>query len=531
MKDTTRDALFLALLCGALLLPGAAFRGPTGLEFRTGIFVRGMLQSGPALIPRLEGTPYYDYPPLYFLAAAATAAVTGSIAPLALALPSVIAAMGTVFLTCVVAARAGRLLGRTAGLALAVTPLFMEWSSQASVDALLVFFISLAVFGWWRRLSSGARRHAVLACAGVAGAVLTKGPIGAAIPLAAVATYHVARREWRPLAAVVALWGLLLLLLAALGGAAIALREGPEALRRILDAQLLNRVTDEPNAPLGLYAGVFFAGFAPWSVFAFIQLFRRAPEAPVERHSLLVLCAAWLLSTAALLTAATIKHTRYLLPAAPPTAVLCAAFWTGELGPRAGRYFGRAAAWIRRACAIAVAAALPFSLLAPLRLRAASALLAWAVPVSCALAFADIRRRTADEARAAFRALAWTLGIGFLVFCQFALPVTGAKEEARPFVEAVEKAAGGGPILFYDLERDQEGLKFLYWRKGRNDLTFVPGEDDLAAALPLHGGGLLVVPAGRRESVEGRHGGEMSFLLEGRLGKRRCAVFRIDGGV
>lgn len=94
--DTRRmtSAALLAAFCCGTLLPAVAFRGLAGMEFRTALFVRELLRHGPSLIPRLDGAPYFDYPPLYFLVAAFSSRLLGAISPLSLALPSMLAAAG-----------------------------------------------------------------------------------------------------------------------------------------------------------------------------------------------------------------------------------------------------------------------------------------------------------------------------------------------------------------------------------------------------------------------------------------------------
>ena len=279
--DTRRmtSAAFLAALCLITLLPAAAFRGLAGMEFRTALFVRELLQNGPSLIPRLDGAPYFDYPPLYFLVAAFSSRLLGAISPLSLALPSMLAAAGTAVLVLLMADGRRPVEGLAAGAALAVTPLLLAFASQANVDATLVFFVTLALAGCRRRVLSGGRGALAIACLGLAGAVFTKGPIGAAIPLCAAAAWLVARKRFRLLAGLLFPLGVFLAALAAAAAAAVLAFEGREALAGILNAQLLDRVSDEANQSRLYYLGVFLGGFAPWSLLATGRLFRRLDPA------------------------------------------------------------------------------------------------------------------------------------------------------------------------------------------------------------------------------------------------------------
>lgn len=525
MTGAIRNSLLLALLCGLLLIPAAAFRGPVGLEFRTALFVRDILQNGPSLIPRLDGSPYFDYPPLYFLAASLAVRAAGAVAPLSLALPGILSAMGTVFLAGLLAGTMSPPLGLMAGAALIVTPVFSDASSQAAVDPMLTFFVSLALVAYYFYLSSRAPSFFILACIGLAGGMLTKGPIGAAIPLSVVIIYLIARGQWRACAINLIKLGVFLISFAALCYAAVVAVEGEAALKGLLNAQLLDRVSDEPNASRAFYLGVFFAGFAPWSIFAFLQCFRRSDALKADRPGILLYSKIWLLVSFVMLTAANVKHTRYLLPAAPPTAILCAAFWEGSRGPRAAGYFAAARSLIRGACIALLAAAIPFSLAAPARLPFASALLVAAVPALCLAALLTAGRKPSGDGRAVFYLLACTVAAGFLVYCQFALPRMSLKEDAAPFVAAVEREADGRPILFLGVKKEYDGARFFYWRKGRNELRFAATADEAKSLLASRSPAVLIVPSKMRAQVESASGGALDFLFEGRLGKRRCAVF------
>jgi hypothetical protein len=196
--------------------------------------------------------------------------------------------------------------------------------------------------------------------------------------------------------------GVFLLLFAALCVTVVAFAEGRAAFRELIDAQFLDRVRDEPNAARAFYLGVFFAGFAPWSLFAFIQLFRRGDTAVSPRSEIITFSKIWLLVTCVLLTLANVKHTRYLLPAAPPTALLCAAFWEGSHGLRAARYFSAARSWIRGICITLLAAGTLFAIAAPIWLPFASVSLTLAIPAAGLLALATVGRRPAGDIRAVY---------------------------------------------------------------------------------------------------------------------------------
>ncbi|HOE26751.1 MAG: glycosyltransferase family 39 protein [Candidatus Aureabacteria bacterium] len=523
--DTRRmtSAALLAAFCCGTLLPAVAFRGLAGMEFRTALFVRELLRHGPSLIPRLDGAPYFDYPPLYFLVAAFSSRLLGAISPLSLALPSMLAAAGTAVLVLLMAGGRRANEGLAAGAALAVTPLLLVCASQANVDAMLVFFITLALAGCRRRVLSGGRGALFVACLGLAGALCTKGPIGAAIPLCAAAAWLVARRRFRLLAGLFVPLGIFLAALAAAAAAAVCALEGREALAGILNAQLFDRVSDEANQSRLYYLGVFFGAFAPWSLLATGRLFRRLDPARADLDSF---CASWFLSTLLLLSLASVKHSRYLLPAAPPVALLAASLWGDLCAPGGPPRAAAAVRLVRRCCLVLLASGAAFGALGPLLLPFASPILWAAVPAACLAPLLAPPLRRGDGAYGVFLLAAWTMAAGFAAYCQFDTPRMVAKEEARTLVREIERAADGDRIVFYRLGKDTDGLKFLYWREKDNPLAFADSLPGLAEILDEGPPSLLVVRNRDRETVEGAFGPRLRILVEGRLGKRRCAVFR-----
>ena len=523
---TVLHVTLLGGLCALTLLPAAAFRGLTGMEFRTALFIREILHNGPSLIPRLDGAPYFDYPPLYFLAAALSSRLLGAISPLSLAIPSMLAALGTLLLVYFMAECERPGTGLRAGVALALTPLFFSCASQGIVDAMLVFFTTLTLAGCRWSVLGGARGGIAAACLGLAGGALTKGPIGVAVPLCAAVVWLCARGRIRELLGLLLRLGLFLTIFSAICVAAILFAEGRDSLARLMGAQLFERVGDEANQSRIYYLWVFLGGFAPWSVFALGRIFRRGEP---ERREFDSFCACWFLSTFALLSLASIKHSRYLLPAAPPVAMLAAFFWEDLRTTGAPSWAPFVTPWVWRVCLALLAAGALVLAIAPVFLPAASPALSWCIAAACLLPLLvpALRRKDGDGS---FMLLAWTLSAGFLAFSQFDSPRMTAREEARPFVQAVERAAGGKRIVFYGIGKDADGLKFLYWRTGTAPLSFIESLPALHRAVDGTQPAILVLPSRERETVEKELGPRLRFLFEERLGKRRCAVFDLAGG-
>lgn len=149
----------LAWLLGLALLvlgAGLGLRDPWPAdEPRFALIARDMLAGGPWLIPHIGGVPYPDKPPLFFWTLAVALALTGSLR-LAFLLPSLLAGLGTLVLVYDLARRLwGREPARAAALLLLACVQFAMQARSAQIDALLLFWSTLGLYGLVRHLLLG----------------------------------------------------------------------------------------------------------------------------------------------------------------------------------------------------------------------------------------------------------------------------------------------------------------------------------------------------------------------------------------
>src|SRR5256884_6155428 len=154
-------------------------------EGRNAEVAREML-GGDWIVPHFNGLPYLDKPVLWFWLAAGAFRVFG-VCETAARLPSVLGAVATVALTT---ALGTVLIGRTralvAGAVAATTPIMLVFGRLAIFDVLLTALVTAALYCLVRaRLAGAPRRWWPLAGLPIGLAVLTKGPVGAAVPLLA----------------------------------------------------------------------------------------------------------------------------------------------------------------------------------------------------------------------------------------------------------------------------------------------------------------------------------------------------------
>jgi 4-amino-4-deoxy-L-arabinose transferase-like glycosyltransferase len=196
----------LLVLAAGAFLGGACNRELwSSREGRVAACAQGMLQSGDWLTPRMaEGNdPRLEKPPLAYWLAAVCGLLFwgGKVTELAAKMPSVLAAVGTVFLIFSLGCRAlaSRRAGFFAALALVSCALFWDESHVAAADMPMLFCMVLAIFGFWRVHFEEQRGQLDRALPWLALGLgfLAKGPVGPAVPLGVMLCLLLVLRRWR----------------------------------------------------------------------------------------------------------------------------------------------------------------------------------------------------------------------------------------------------------------------------------------------------------------------------------------------
>ncbi len=262
------------------LLPGAAglaaigilaavlafsFQGSRGIwEPDEGFYVNvamGMVQSGDWLVPRLNGLPFLDKPPLNYWGMAAGMRLFG-IGEWGARLAQALWFVGAVLLVGALGRRMhGEAAGRLAALIYATTLLPFFAANILTSDTPLAFCAVLAFYCYWRAQEDGGARSAAgwwIALGAAAGlGILAKGP-AMLVFLAPLVLHFLWRRGLK--GALLLPWGYLAIVLAlAIGGtwyALIATRL-PGAAAYFLDNQAVGRlVTTTYHRNAGLAGGL-----------------------------------------------------------------------------------------------------------------------------------------------------------------------------------------------------------------------------------------------------------------------------------
>lgn len=289
--------------------------------------------AGDHVVPHLDGLPYLDKPILLFWAVAASVRTFGP-RDAAARLPSAVAAAATVGLT----AALGTLLvdpevGLLAGIAVASMPLLLVFGRLVIFDAPLTAFATAALYALARaRLRGGALRWWPIAGLAMGLGVLTKGPVGVAVPLLAwIAARGVLPAPPRGERRVLAALGAVAVVVAVVAPwlAAVQARE-PDFLRyALVDETVLRFVSPERfhrDAPIWFYATVLPWALGPWAVV--LGVTARALAAAARRRDRYGTAAAFAARAATALvvffTLSASKRPQYVLPVLAPLAVLVA---------------------------------------------------------------------------------------------------------------------------------------------------------------------------------------------------------------
>ncbi len=272
----------------ALIVYGFAFLGSRGLwdpdEGRYSAVALQMLRSGDWIHPHLHPEhPHYTKPPLTYWAIAAAVRVLGH-SEWAVRTPGALAFLLTLGLIYC--------LGRyyvperrwLPVLVYATTLLPYMAAGIVTTDTLLVAWEVLAASAFVADLAQPRRRFQLLLWTGFGLAFLTKGPPGL-LPLLAMVTFALARRDWRVLRRLFSGAGLALFALIGLGWYLAVVLSAPQLWHYFIHYELIDRIASATHHRHGewygaflVYVPTFLLGALPWSLLWWGRLGRLRPK-------------------------------------------------------------------------------------------------------------------------------------------------------------------------------------------------------------------------------------------------------------
>ena len=318
----------LLLLAAVILLEPAGSGLAEPDETRYAEIPREMLAARDFVVPRLNGLPYFEKPPLLYWANAASFRVFGQ-TPWAARLPTRLAALGTTLLLVLVAGRRRR-EGLAAGILLLASPIGFLMARTNLTDGLLTFFFTatlLAGRAAIRRREAGAAWLVLAAATGAAaaGAFLTKGLVALALPGAILLLWCLATRRLRGWLALVASPATPVFLVLAAPWFFLVEQRHPGFLQFFFIHEHFQRFATgaaKRPGPIIYFVPVFLLGFLPGLAFFFASLkdWRRFRRHDDGAFFFLL----WFLAVFAFFSISKSKLPPYLFPAIPAAALLAA---------------------------------------------------------------------------------------------------------------------------------------------------------------------------------------------------------------
>jgi len=286
-----------------------------------------MARTGDYVMPRLNGRPFLEYPPMYYVAGAVMGRIIGTESDVPYRLVSLLFGLVTLGVVFLLMYHSSGMEGGVlaAGILASSWGFFRVWH-WIIVDIALVGGVTVAMYAYIRLTRTDRVRYAVLLGLGIGMSFLAKGLVGPAIIAAALLADMIRQRGFTPL------WGLQTLLIVACALLPIIpwfvtlyQRGGWPFLREVVVVNSVMRFTGAPEgAALGHQQGPLFywdgmlRHMLPWSLLlvpAVVMSLRRYREDPFL---------GWIIGPLVLLSLAATKRGQYLVPLFPAAACLIA---------------------------------------------------------------------------------------------------------------------------------------------------------------------------------------------------------------
>lgn len=289
------------------------------------------------LIPRLNGENFLEYPPLGYWPIALTLSVSQKPIDFLAFIPIVFFGAGTVLITYLIGKRlAGERIGLMAGFILSTMPGFITQHRHCRVDPVLLFFVTLSLYGFAAEYRASKKSFPFFALfyLAMAGAFLSKGIIGAAIPATTALVFLITRKDFTAIRKLLLSPGILLFLLPIfLWVGSVWWLEGSGIFEEVI-RQSLQRFfspSADHTKPFHFYFIPAFLHLMPWTLLPLVLLWYRSEPTrsrePLPHGFLLRFALVWFLTVFIGLSLASAKRALYLGPIYPPFALLAALGW------------------------------------------------------------------------------------------------------------------------------------------------------------------------------------------------------------
>ena len=298
---------------------------------------REMALTSGYLIPRLDGENFLEYPSLGYWPIALTLSMSKNPPEFLAFLPIMLLGTGTVLITYLIGKKlAGEKIGLMAGFILTTMSTFVTFHRHFRVDPVLLFFTTLSLYGFVAGYQTSRKRFLFFSLfyLAMAGAFLSKGIVGVAIPAATVAVFLISKKDFKAIGKLLLNPAILCFILPIfLWVVGVWWFEGPGIIREVIRQSIwrFSSSSTDHAKPFYYYFTQILIVPLPWTVLLFVLIWYRRRPAPSRKpsphSSLLWFSLVWLLTGLIGLSFASAKRPLYLGPLYPSFALLAALAW------------------------------------------------------------------------------------------------------------------------------------------------------------------------------------------------------------
>ncbi len=288
-----------------------------------------MARTGDFVVPRLNGVPFLEKPPLYYWVAASFGTVFGTTDDMPFRLASTlfsILTLVTIFFG--IRKRTSDVTAAMACLVLSSLWQFFDQTRWIIVDIALVFGVALSMIAWFRITHEGKWTDSMLLGIGAATAFMAKGFVGPAMIASAILVDIIIKRDFKLIIRSMPHIALLFFMLPIAIWTALLYKSGGWSfVREVIVVNNIMRFTGAPEgAALGHMHGPFYylpkvpSEMIPWTLIgipAFIASFKN-----FRNDSYLP----WFIGPLLLLSVSSAKRGLYLAPLGPAIACMIASW-------------------------------------------------------------------------------------------------------------------------------------------------------------------------------------------------------------
>jgi 4-amino-4-deoxy-L-arabinose transferase-like glycosyltransferase len=337
-KESSRAWWVLLIFTLALLILSVWGLDLSGRDSpRVAGIAREMVVASDYLIPRLNGENFLEYPSLGYWPIAFSLSMSKNPPDFLAFLPIILLGTGTVLITYLIGKTvAGERIGLMAGFILATMSTFISFHRHFRVDPVLLFFTTLSLYGFVAGYQTSRKTFLFFSLfyLAMAGAFLSKGIVGVAIPAATVVVFLITRRDFKAIGRLLLSPALVFFFLPIfLWVGSVWRLEGLSIFNEIIRQSLFRFLspTADHAKPFYYYFTQALAAPLPWTILLLVLIWHQWRPAlsrkPLPYGSLLWFALVWLLTGLIGLSIASAKRPLYLGPLYPSFALLAALGW------------------------------------------------------------------------------------------------------------------------------------------------------------------------------------------------------------